>query len=50
MANSNEGAVLSNFGKQVKNARVVEGIAFRMQTETEVESKLTQWINGMQSK
>jgi flavodoxin len=50
MANSNEGAVLSNFGKQVKNARVVEGIAFRMKTETEVESKLTQWINAMRPK
>jgi hypothetical protein len=47
MANSREGEVLNNFSKQVKNAQVREGIAFRMQHETELEAKLTQWVKGM---
>jgi flavodoxin len=47
MANSNEGNVLSNFEEKVKNAQVREGIAFRMQSETEVEPKLTQWVRGL---
>jgi flavodoxin len=47
MANSREGDVLNNFSKQVKNAQVREGIAFRMQSETELEAKLTQWVKGM---
>jgi flavodoxin len=47
MANSTEGEVLNNFKKQVKNGQVREGIAFRMQTETQVETKITQWVNGL---
>ena len=47
MANSNEGEVLNNFERQIKNAHVREGIAFRMQTETQVETKLTQLVNSM---
>jgi flavodoxin len=48
MANASEGEVLSNFEKQVKNGRVREGIAFRVLTETQVEPKITQWVNDMQ--
>ena len=48
MANSNERDVLSNFKKLVKNAKVRDGIAFRMRDETEVESKITQWVNAIQ--
>jgi flavodoxin len=47
MANSREGEVLSNFGKQVKNAQVKQGITFRMQNETELETKLAHWVNGI---
>jgi flavodoxin len=50
MANSNERDVLKDFGEKVQNAQVREGIAFRMQSETEVEEKLTQWVNGLQNK
>jgi flavodoxin len=47
MANSREGDVLIHFGEKVINAQVKEGIAFRMQSETEVEEKLTQWVKGL---
>ena len=47
MANSNERDILAHFGSKVKNAQVREGIAFRMKTETEVQSKITQWVNGL---
>jgi len=48
MANSNEGQVLTNFENKVKNGQVRQGIALRMQNETEVEAKITQWVNGLQ--
>jgi len=47
MANSNEGQVLTLFENKVINGQVKEGIALRMQDETEVESKITQWVNGL---
>ena len=47
MANSNEGGVLTYFENKVKNAQVRQGIAFRMQSETELESKITQWVHGL---
>jgi flavodoxin len=47
MANSREGEVLKHFGEKAKNARVREGIAFRMQSETQLEAKLAQWVNGL---
>ena len=47
MANSNERDVLSLFKSKVRNGQVREGIAFRMQDETEVESKITQWLSGL---
>jgi flavodoxin len=47
MANSNEGQVLTHFENKVKNGQVRQGIAFRMRNETEVEAKITQWVNGL---
>jgi len=47
MANSNEGNVLSLFAAKVTNGEVKEGIAFRMRDETEVEAKITQWVNAL---
>jgi len=47
MANSNEGNVLSLFAAKVTNGQVKEGIAFRMRDETEVEAKITQWVNAL---
>jgi flavodoxin len=47
MANSNEREVLALFENKVKNGQVREGIAFRMRDEAEVESKITQWVNGL---
>ena len=47
MANSNEGQILTLFENKVINGQVKEGIALRMQDETEVESKITQWVNGL---
>jgi len=47
MANSNEGEVLTNFENKVKNGQVKEGIALRMRDETEVEAKITEWVNGL---
>ena len=47
MANSNEGEVLSQFENKVINGQVKEGIALRMRDETEAETKITQWVNGL---
>jgi len=47
MANSNAGEVLNNFGKQVKNGQVREGISFNMRDETQFKKKITQWVNDM---
>ena len=47
MANSNEGQVLTHFENKVKNGQVKEGIALRMRDETEVEAKITEWVNGL---
>jgi flavodoxin len=47
MANSNEGQVLTLFEDKVKNGQVRQGIALRMQDETEVAAKITQWVNGL---
>ena len=47
MANTNEGPVLDNFEQQVRNGQVREGIAFRMATEAEVQTRITQWANNL---
>ena len=47
MANSDERDVLSLFENKVRNGQVREGIALRMRDETEAESKITQWVNGL---
>ena len=48
MANSNAGEVLDHFKNKIKNAQVREGITFHMKDETELESKITEWINAIQ--
>ena len=47
MANSNTGEVLARFENKIKNGQVREGIALRMQNETEAASKITQWVKGL---
>ena len=47
LANNFEGQVLNHFARQVRNAQVREGIAFRTTTETQLEARLTQWVNNM---
>jgi len=49
LANNFEGQVLNHFARQVRNAQVREGIAFRTTTETRLEARLTQWVNAMRN-
>jgi flavodoxin len=48
-AGSGPGATLSDFGKQIKNARVRQGICFNnVANEKNLDTKVAQWANGLQ--
>jgi flavodoxin len=48
-AGSGPGATLSDFGKQVKNAQVRQGICFNnVANDRQIDTKVSQWVNGLQ--
>jgi len=47
MAGGNEGPIFDNFARQLRNGNNRAGISLRMRTETEMETKITQWVNSL---